>query len=55
LTSHLILHLYLSSIGWASDALGQAHMTLWHPLLWHGCLLMGGLVILSISFAVWPS
>jgi hypothetical protein len=44
-TSRILLRSYLSCIGWASDALGQVHMTLWHPTLSCGCLFMGGLVL----------
>jgi hypothetical protein len=35
-TSHALLRSYLSRIGRASDALGQVHVTLQHPLPLHG-------------------
>jgi hypothetical protein len=44
-TSCSFLHMCLSSIGQASDALGQVHVTLQHPMLSRGCSFMGGLVL----------
>jgi hypothetical protein len=61
LTFHSFLHSYLSSIGWESDALGQAHMTkapsavMWMPIYGRLGTRRLGTVILSISFVVWPS
>jgi hypothetical protein len=45
LTFRSFLCSYLNSIGWASDALGQVRVTLWHPPLSRGQLFMGGLVL----------
>jgi hypothetical protein len=45
LTFRSFLRSYLNSIGRALDALGQVHVTLWHPPLSRGRLVMGGLVL----------
>jgi hypothetical protein len=45
LTIHALLCSCLSHIGQASDALGQVHVTLWHPLPSRGYLIMGGLIL----------
>jgi hypothetical protein len=54
-TSRLLFRSYLSCIRWASDTLGQVHMTLWHPPLSRGYLCMGGLVLggLVLYFSVY--
>jgi hypothetical protein len=44
-TSRSFLCSYLNSIGCASDALRQVHVTLQHPPLSGGQLFMGGLVL----------
>jgi hypothetical protein len=54
LTFHLLFCLYLSSIRQASDALGHVHVTLRHPLLSHGWVLMGGFVRGHLSISLPP-
>jgi hypothetical protein len=44
-TPRTFLHSYLNDIGRASDALGSVRVTLWHPPLSRGRLVMGGLVL----------
>jgi hypothetical protein len=44
-TSRSLLRSYLNNTGRASDTLGQVHVTLRHPPLSRGQLVMGGLVL----------